>query len=223
MGLLTAVDRWGSSCSMRRMPTLAMSIAVGIVLLSCPALAQSTIRHPGEHPDYAVELEPHALVGLIDPPGNTLGTGIGAGLRVTIPIVKNGFVETINNSIGLSFGFDWLHYTSGHDASVGYCGRWIVGPNNTRICAQLAGPSGASANYVFLPVAMQWNFWLHQKFSAFGEPGLVIYHRKAQYEDGGFGLAPMFDIGGRWHFSDIAALTFRFGYPTFSLGVSFLL
>jgi hypothetical protein len=31
------------------------------------------------------------------------------------------------------------------------------------------------------------------------------------------------DVGGRWHFSDIASLTFRFGYPTFSLGVSFFL
>ena len=223
MGLTPAIDGRSGSRAKWRTNTLAMSTAFGLVLLNGHAFAQSTIRNPGEHPDYAVELEPHALFGPFDPPGDTIGTGLGAGLRVTIPIVKNGFIPTINNSIGISFGFDWLHYSSGHDVAVGYCGRWIVGPNNTRICAQLAGPSGAPANYVFLPVAMQWNFWLHPKFSAFGEPGLVIYHRKADYEDAGLGLAPMFDVGGRWHFSDVAALTFRFGYPTFSLGVSLLL
>jgi hypothetical protein len=160
----------------------------------------------------------------MDPPGDTHGTGLGAGLRVTIPIVHNGFVQTINNSVGLSFGFDWLHYTSGRDTSVGPCARWIAGPDNARICVQVAGLSGAPANYIFLPLALQWNFWLHRRFSAFGEPGVVIYHRNAEYEpDSQVGLAPLFDIGGRWHFSDFAALTFRFGYPTFSLGVSFLL
>jgi len=191
--------------------------------LNCPAFAQSTIRSPGAHPSYGVELEPHLVLGPFDPPGNTRGAGIGAGLRATVPIVNNGFVQTINNSVGLSFGFDWLHYSSGQDATIGPCGRWIPGPDNTRVCVQVAGLSRAPANYVYLPLAMQWNFWLHRRFSAFGEPGFVIYHRKAEYESGHFGLAPLLQLGGRWHFSDIAALTFRFGYPTFSLGVSLLL
>ena len=204
--------------------SLAIGFSLFVTVLSRPAHAQSTIRNPGVHPDYVVEIEPHALFAPFDPPGNTIGTGLGAGLRLTIPIVKNGFIGTINNSVGISFGFDWLHYSSGHDVAVGPCARWIAGPNNTLICAQVAGPDGGPANYVFLPVAMQWNFWLHEKFSVFGEPGLVVYYRKAKYEsDGNVGLAPMFDIGGRWHFADKAALTLRFGYPTFSLGVSFLL
>jgi hypothetical protein len=198
--------------------------SLAIATLSRPAFAQSIIRNPGAHPQYVLELEPHLLLGPTDPPGNTVGTGVGAGLRATIPIVQNGFVQTINNSVGISFGFDWLHYTSGRDVAVGYCGRWILGPNNTRICTQLAGPSTAPANYIFLPVAMQWNFWLLKQLSVFGEPGFVIYHRKAEFEpDSSFGVAPLFQLGGRWHFSDIASLTFRFGYPTFSLGVSFLL
>lgn len=201
-----------------------LASALGSVLSSEAAHAQSIIRNPGAHLKYLVELEPHALVAPMDPPGDTRGTGFGAGLRVTIPIVQNGFVQTINNSVGISFGLDWLHYSSGHEVSVGPCGRWIAGPDNTRICTQVAGPSWSPANYVFLPLAMQWNFWLHQRFSAFGEPGLVIYHRKGEFEPAGeFGLAPLFQVGGRWHFSDVAALTFRFGYPTFSLGVSFLL
>jgi hypothetical protein len=88
----------------------------------------------------------------------------------------------------------------------------------------VAGPTAGPANYLFFPVAMQWNFWLHQQFSVFGEPGFVVYYRKAQYDqDSGLGLSPLLDIGGRWHFSKVAALTFRLGYPVFSIGVSFLL
>jgi hypothetical protein len=210
----------------RRVGALVLACAAGLALtsLSRAAHAQSILRHPGEHPNYAVELEPHFAFGAFDPPGDTSGTGIGAGLRLTIPVVKNGFISTINNSVGISFGFDWLSY-SGNDVSFGYCGRWIPGPASTRICTQVAAPnSGGTAQYVLFPVAMQWNFWLHERFSVFGEPGLVVYYRKAKYEmDGGLGLAPLFDVGGRWHFSKIAALTVRLGYPTFSLGVSFLL
>ena len=179
--------------------------------------------HPGEHIDYAVELEPHFVAGPFDPPGNTTGTGLGAGLRATIPIVKNGFISTINNSVGVTFGFDWLHY-SGQDVVVGPCAQWIAGPNGTRICTQVAGPTAGPANYVYLPVGLQWNFWLHEQFSVFGEPGLVVYYRNPRYADNSnLGLAPLFDIGGRWHFAKPAALTFRLGYPTFSLGVSFFL
>ena len=201
--------------------TLLATISVGSA-----SLAQSIIRNPGQHADYAVELEPHFVFGPFDPPGDTIGTGFGAGLRVTIPVVKNGFVPSINNSVGVTFGFDYLHYSngSGGDIAIGPCAYWVPGPGNTQICTQVAGTAGGPANYVYLPVALQWNFWLHQQFSVFGEPGFVMYYRKAEFEaDSNVGVAPMLDVGGRWHFSKVASLTFRFGYPTFSFGVSFFL
>ncbi len=185
--------------------------------------AQSTIRQPGEHPDYSVELEPHFALGAFDPPGNTIAPGFGGGLRLTIPVVKQGFIASINNSIGISFGFDWLHY-SGNDVTIGPCAYFAPGPAGTLICTQVAGFNAGPASYLFFPVAMQWNFWLHERFSAFGEPGLAIYYRKAQYYPGSdVSLTPVFDLGGRWHFSKVAALTFRLGYPVFTLGVSFFL
>ena len=194
-----------------------------ILSVGSAALAQSVIRNPGQHPDYVAELEPHLAIGPFDPPGDSIGTGFGAGLRATIPIVKNGFVSTINNSVGITFGLDYLHYWGG-DIAIGPCSYWVPGPNNTRICTHVAGPTSGPSNYVFLPIALQWNFWLHEQFSVFGEPGFVIYHRKAEFEpSGNVGLAPMLDVGGRWHFSKVASLTFRFGYPTFALGVSFFL
>lgn len=187
------------------------------------ARADGLIRHPGQHPDYGFELEPHGLFGAVDPPGPPSGNGLGAGLRFTIPIVKNGFIDTINNSVGIGFGLDWVHY-QGHDVAVGYCVQRVPGPGSTGICTAIGGPMGGPSDYVYFPVVMQWNFWLHQRFSAFGEPGLAIYRESSKFESGShMGVVPILEFGGRWHFSEIAALTFRIGYPTFSLGVSFLL
>jgi hypothetical protein len=62
---------------------------------------QAIIKHPGDHPHYAFEAEPHLLVGWRE-----LRDGPGIGFRGTIPLVHNGFVSSINNSVGIGFGFD---------------------------------------------------------------------------------------------------------------------
>jgi hypothetical protein len=62
---------------------------------------QAIIKRPGDHPRYVLEIEPHMIVGWRE-----LGDGPGAGVRATIPIVHNGFVSSINNSVGIGFGFD---------------------------------------------------------------------------------------------------------------------
>ena len=77
--------------------------------MSGDARAESIIKNPGDHPTYSVELEPHGLLGW----GHLYrGNGLGLGARLTIPIVQNGFVPKINNSVGISFGFAWLSYGS---------------------------------------------------------------------------------------------------------------
>src|SRR5262245_11776100 len=68
------------------------------------------INKPGQHPQYFFEAEPHLLLGFIDPPGVGSGLGVGAGFRGTIELVDNGFVPTINNTIGIGFGLDWVTY-----------------------------------------------------------------------------------------------------------------
>jgi hypothetical protein len=170
------------------------------------ALADDTIRHPGDHPNYSVEIEPHLLFGWDNLfPGNSFGIGA----RFSIPVVQNGFVDTINNSVAVSFGADLLHYD----------GCYL--PNGS-----------CSANFLFLPVAMQWNFFVAQKWSVFGEPGLFIYHGFFDACPPGLGpqclapnatgIRPALFAGGRYHFNENVALTMRIGYPTFSVGVSFL-
>jgi hypothetical protein len=211
---------------MRKTLVRALLAGAGALLSVCvggPAFAQSTIRQPNAHPDYVAELEPHLTFGIFEPPGRPTGTGIGAGVRLTIPVVRNGFIPTINNSVGISFGIDWVHYDGGDGLTLGYCAERVPGPGNTTVCTAVTGPLGGPSNYLYLPGAMQWNFWLSDKFSVFGEPGLAFYYEKARFESSGtVGAVPLVAVGGRWHFLRLATLTLRLGYPTMSLGVSMI-
>ncbi|MDB4946253.1 MAG: hypothetical protein JWP97_5787 [Labilithrix sp.] len=72
---------------------------------------------------------------------------------------------------------------------------------------------------VFIPIVMQWNFWLSTHWSVFGEPGIGI----APNEDGNRDTIHFTGYaGGRFHFNDRVALTLRLGYPSISVGASFL-
>jgi hypothetical protein len=180
----------------------ACVLLTALTVVATPARADDTIKRPGDHPVYDVEIEPHLLLGW----DAFAQGGYGLGARFSIPIVRNGFVPTINNSVAISFGVDWVHYD--------WC--WFH--------------AACSANYLEFPVAMQWNFYVAQHWSVFGEPGLVIYH--GFIEDCPFGgmcppgpsvtgVEPALYIGGRYHFNDAVSLTMRIGFPSFSFGVSF--
>jgi hypothetical protein len=75
-----------------------------------------------------------------------------------------------------------------------------------------------SPSKVYLPVVMQWNFWLSRKWSVFGEPGPTLRLDKGKAKPDG-----SLYVGGRYLFTDDIALTLRVGYPAPSVGVSFLL
>jgi hypothetical protein len=177
-------------------------LVTGIV--ASPARADDTVKHPGDHPKYVVEAEPHLLLGWDDVYASD---GFGVGGRFSIPIVDNGFVPSINNSVAIGFGLDLLHYDS--------C--WYNAP--------------CSANYIHIPVVMQWNFFVAQHWSVFGEPGLVIYHGFFEDCPASFGrcpgaprvtsIEPALYLGGRYHFNDRMSLTMRVGFPSISIGLSF--
>lgn len=190
----------------------AGSLIVSTVL-STPAFADTvTIRHPGDHPRYLFEAEPHLTLGAFPAPGPADGSGYGIGFRGTIELIDNGFISSINNSIGVGFGADWVHY---RDSSLP-CPK----APDTGNCADLA--PDFSINYVYIPVVMQWNFWLSRDWSVFGEPGLEL--RFASKGEDRTALDPfVLFVGGRYHFSERISLTLRAGYPTFSVGASFLL
>jgi hypothetical protein len=150
------------------------------VALARPARAeQLIIKEPGAHPSYTLELEPHVLLGFRE-----LRNGPGVGLRATLPIVFNGFVSSINDSVGIGTGLD-------------------------------IDPVARDPHFI-IPIVLQWNFWLSTHWSVFGEPGAAIVF--------GRGDAavpwPFVHAGGRYHFSQLLALTLRVGYPDASVGLS---
>jgi hypothetical protein len=194
---------------------------LSLVLLAPTARAEdSIIKRPGDHPNYSVELEPHLAFAFLAPTAGS--NGIGLGGRATIPIVRNGFVPSINNSVGIGFGLDYLHYNGCYY----WNGRGYIGGCN-------------NLNSIYIPVVLQWNFFLSTHWSVFGEPGLAIHHRSwgngmgcvdqagRAYDCGGAGpnaidIDPfIFFVGGRYHFSESASLTMRIGWPYASIGVSF--
>ncbi len=206
----------------RMKPWLCVSV-IGVALAAAPCLcrADDTVKNPGEHLRYAVELEPHGLVGW-DAFGWG-GFGFGVGGRASIPLMHNGFVQTINNLPAITFGADWAHFG-------GSCGF-----------ALYAG--SCSANYFYFPVGLQWNFFVAKKWSVFAEAGFAPFF--GSYEDycdvyaqtpgvtardiaicqsgrpNRVNVQPWGSVGARYHFSKNAALTMRVGVPSFVIGVSF--
>jgi len=179
-------------------------LAIGVFLLGLGAgplaRAQSIIKHPGEHPTYSFEAEPHLAIAPFR------ADGVGPGFRGTFVAVDNGFISSINNSIGIGVGLDWVFYGEN-------CG------GTPRNCS--------TRSDAIVPVVLQWNFWLHPHWSVFGEPGVAFHFRSHDDHDFAFDAFTIYG-GGRYHFNDHIALTLRLGAPlihdnVISVGVSFLL
>ncbi|MBZ4414956.1 porin family protein [Myxococcus sp. RHSTA-1-4] len=76
------------------------------------------------------------------------GFGAGAGARYTLPIVKDGFISNLNDSVELEFGGDfWFANYGALGADYGYTGLAI-------------------------PAEGRWTFHITPKFSAYGKVAL---------------------------------------------------
>jgi hypothetical protein len=65
------------------------------------------LRRPGQHPAYFVELEAHLAFTAFDPPGEAR-PGAGPGARVSLDLLDNGPIATLNNTLGVSAGVDYI-------------------------------------------------------------------------------------------------------------------
>lgn len=161
---------------------LGLSTGAVAATVTRPAAADAYgITHPGRHIDYVFELEPEVILNF----GRPLNDGPGLGVRGSIPILFNGFIPGINNSVAISFGFD-------------------------------KDPIASHKNF-YVPLVLQWNFWLHKSFSVFGEPGILL-----EFADRNWAYFRVWG-GARVHFNDTLALTARVSLPdtpAASLGLS---
>jgi hypothetical protein len=153
---------------------------------------------------YPVEIEPHLAFG----PENVYGaSGYGAGVRFGVPVAF-GHLGSVPQNLAVGIGLDLLHYDNCYFGTI--CG----------------------ANYLLVPAAAQWNLFVTQPVSVFAEGGAYLY--KGWFTGCGpgdgpgcvppsdFGLLPTIALGGRFRLGPSAALTLRIGYPTTTLGVSFM-
>jgi hypothetical protein len=101
---------------LRRLLIAVPPVAALVVASAGTARAdeQSIIKQYGEHPRYVFEAEPHGILGFGYPFDR--GNNIGIGFRGTFHIT-DGFVKSINDSIGVGVGIDF---------APGYGGWFIV-------------------------------------------------------------------------------------------------
>ena len=207
--------------------SLALATLLLGVAAASPADARSIIKDPNP-PKYGVEIEPKLNLSYFGLWNSYGGNGWGPGVRFSIPLMSPGFIKKINDSVAISFGADFVHYEGYRYYSC-----------NGRNCPIAWNSYDTSFWSLHLPVTLQWNFWLTEKWSVFAEPGLTV--RRSFYKDDPYytncdprfyacgsrdatDLYFTFFVGGRFHFTDNVALTMRLGHPLdFSIGVSFFL
>jgi hypothetical protein len=205
--------------SLRGLVTVAaVAVASTIALPAAHARDARVIRDWRAPIGYQFELEPHLLAGT-NPPGPGVGSGVGAGVRASFVILPDGFLRNVNDSVAIGAGLDFGHYYSDwwYDGARDQCVHFAPGPNGTQVCTETTSYRG-TYNYVYVPVVMQWNFWLTQRWSVFGEPGLNLYFASHRSLD----ISPALYVGGRFHIANGIAITGRLGYPASSIGLSFL-
>jgi hypothetical protein len=185
---------------------LLLAIAAAWAGATVPASAQ--INVPGRHPHYVAELEPH-LVWQWTGDERAHNDGIGMGFRASIPLLQDGPVSTINNSLAISFGLDWAHFPECYDYG------------------------GCSEDDFWVPVVAQWNFYITEVISLFPEFGLGFRNAIIDYDDGpcrgnncrgsALEVHPVLWFGARFRLANAIALTLRLGTPSLQLGVSFFI
>lgn len=170
---------------------LACSVALAATLaLGVPSLASAE--------DYS---QNHIHGVRADVHGNLGGYGsVGAGFRIDIPLVPNGFLDNVDDEFALSLGLDAFFY----DFFPGYYDGGLY----------------------LIPIAVvQWNFYIHPKWSVFPEAGLAFYvgPGNSELRNGRrFYPTPAFSVGARYHFNTRNALLLRVSTPAgISVGITF--
>jgi hypothetical protein len=199
---------------LRSIARFVAPVAAAACVLGAPALASAQIKSPGAHPKYSVELEPHFIIDWNDHNGPDDDEALGLGMRATIPFLDNGPISTINNNMGIGFGLDYAWNDNA-------CNNWRW--------RNRFWNDNCSWNVFYVPVVVQWNFWLTPIVSVFGEAGLAIERTHWEVdgccEDSDTDLEFLFWGGGRFLFganSSVGAVV-RLGWPYISLGIGILI
>ncbi len=182
--------------------TKRAALAAAVFTISAPAFArdESILRQPDQHPDYVAELDVHGVVAY---------SGAGPGW-----LGRQGYI---------GFG-------PGLIANIRILKNGFLPKVNNNVAigigAGLVFDTDGSVRLI-TPVVLQWNFWLTQHWSVFGEPGFAIEFPMSPASNELSGepvfFSWSFSFGARYNFNDHIALVGRLGYPLTTIGVSFFL
>ena len=181
---------------------LALSLAVlGGTAIPATARADHQIDQPftGTRP---FQLEFHGGLAWY-------GFGFAGGARFGIPLLQNGFIPSLDNAVYLNFGADFY-----------FVDDWGG-------CAGAGCVDGRAYRFAMgFPVALHWEFYFNDMWSAFAEIGFQVYlppslfHRGyVDYTDH-IGQWVIAAVGGSLHLGDVVSLTLRVGNPYISFGVT---
>jgi hypothetical protein len=187
-----------------RRALLALGISFAAVAPATPAQADHDIDTPftGSRP---IQLDLHGGLAWY-------GFGFAGGARLGIPLVHNGFIPSLDNAVYLNFGVD----------------TYFIDWSGCRI----RGGFDCTRQYGFglgFPIALHWEFYFNDQWSAFAELGLQIFVPPSVFygdywepadQAGAWVIAA---AGGSYHFSDAVGITLRVGNPYVAFGVTFYL
>jgi len=118
---------------------------------------------------------------------------IGAGFRIDIPIVPEGLLLEANDDLSLSLGAEIF---------------WFYGASD-----------GLG---VFPIIALQWNFYVGDRWSVFPELGAALLFAPNRNRFWRTFIAPFVGLGARYHFNERNALLLRVNWPAgLQIGLTF--
>lgn len=192
---------------MQRLSKSAAAVLLSAVLLSAStALAQTTAGASNlEQPNALFDRSPHDRKQMFTVWGYLpwySGIGIGVGARYTIPLLKDGFIDTVNDSVELEFGADGAFY------SYYYGSGFNIG----------------------VPIGARWTFHIFPNFDAYAKIGIgfdyTFYSYGAAYANllgtvSAFGVYPDVGSGILYKLSGNLWLRAEASYGGLKVGVGF--
>jgi len=177
-----------------RAPFLLALVVSAAILIGSAASPSSASAQAG-HIAGAVRLDVHLGLGWRG--------SLGPGLRVDIPLARDGLISSVNDELALTLGADFLFHTfDDHDHAHDRHDRHHQHDGDLTL---------------LFPLAVQWNFILPHNWTVFPELGIAIEHHREHVH-----VLPDIGAGARWHFaSGQTALLLRLTHPgMFQIGLT---
>ncbi len=183
---------------------LSAALALCAVIVTLWSVYPSSARAQAGHIQGAVRVDAHLGIGWEG--------SVGPGLRLDIPLSRDGLIPSVNDELALTLGADVLFFAfDRYDRHNPYDHP----PRHSYYYDHYRHERGDLT--LLFPVALQWNFIVSRQWTLFPELGLAIEHHQEHLH-----VLPDFGAGARLHFGGgSAALLLRLTFPgAFQIGIT---